>query len=340
MQRERKKIWIDITNAPHVMVFRPLIKILEADGHEVVVTAREFSQTLSLLSKLKIPFTEIGQHQGKSILKKILGLVWRSLRLVKFGAGQRFDVALSHGSNDLAIAAFLLRIPHVTMFDYEYAKVAHNINVRLSKKVLIPDIIPSDVLREYGGTDRKLDKYPGLKEEYYMHDLDPDRGVLNELGLDARKVLVVLRTPPELALYHRLENDIFGKVIDMLASRDDVQVVAIPRTPDQRLMLESLKAKNFIIPKTAVDAQSLIFYSDLVISAGGTMNREAVVLNTPVYTVFAGKMGAIDKDLIRTGRLKQLDDVNNIEIKKKDASVMPSVKDPRELVERILEAAR
>ncbi|HZD59601.1 MAG TPA: DUF354 domain-containing protein, partial [Anaerolineae bacterium] len=162
------KIWIDITNTPHVLIFRPIIKAFKEQGHEVFVTAREFAQTSQLLDRFGIEHTLIGRHQGKEIYRKAYGLVSRTSRLMGYAAGKRFNLAVSHGSNDCAVASFFLRIPHVTMFDYEFAKAMHNINLRVSTKVLIPDAIPSEPLYEYGGTDEKIDKYPGLKEEYYL----------------------------------------------------------------------------------------------------------------------------------------------------------------------------
>ncbi|MDP2210382.1 MAG: DUF354 domain-containing protein, partial [Candidatus Aquicultor sp.] len=216
----------------------------------------------------------------------------------------------------------------------------HNINLRVSTKVLIPDMIPSEPLYEYGGTDAKIDKYPGLKEEYYLADFEADDAVVNEIGLDRDKIIVVMRTPPDVALYHRFHNPIFMDVLKKLAARDDVQVVMLPRTPEQREEVLELGLANVFIPDKAVDAQSLIYYSDLVISAGGTMNREAVALNTPVYTLFEGKMGAIDTCLIAEGRMKKLNDPQELVIAKKPAYGQGKTRDINVLLDKIKEIAR
>jgi predicted glycosyltransferase len=257
-----------------------------------------------------------------------------------YAAPKRFNLAVSHGSNDCAVASFFLRIPHVTMFDYEYAKAMHNINLRVSTKALIPDMIPSEPLYECGGTDAKIDKYPGLKEEYYLADFQPDESVLTEIGLDISKIIVVMRTPPDVALYHRFHNPIFMDVLGKLAARDDVQVVLLPRTPDQRAEVLKMGFKNVFIPSKAVDAQSLIYYSDLVISAGGTMNREAVALKTPVYTLFSGKMGAIDTCLIAEGRMKKLESYEQLDIKKKQTYEQGQMRDINVMLDKIKEIAR
>jgi predicted glycosyltransferase len=186
------------------------------------------------------------------------------------------------------------------MFDYEWATVQHNLNCRLAQGVVVPDVIPPERFEQYGALD-KLHRYPGLKEEYYLYDFEPNPAVLSELGLDPGYPMVVIRTPPAVSLYHRFENDLFGQVLERLRG---TQTVVLPRTPEQRQ--ELISAGGFIVPEHAIDAQSLIAYADLVVSAGGTMNREAVALGTPVYTVFSGRMGAVDERLIAEGRLKQL----------------------------------
>ena len=295
------RVWVDLTNSPHVLVMAPIIDRLRRAGHDVDVTARDFAQTLGLCDRLGIGHFTIGTHRGSSLSAKAIGLVDRSAALRRFGRGRGFDLALGHGSNDVTVAAALLRIPCSTMFDYEWATVQHHLNCRLAQAVVVPDAIPRERLRRYGAT-RKIGAYPGLKEEYYLSDFEPDAAVLRELGLDAAQPIAVVRTPPAVSLYHRFENDLFAEVLGRLRGS---QTVVLPRTAEQRHQLAS--SGGFILPERAIDAQSLIAFADLVVSAGGTMNREAVALGTPVFTVFEGRMGAVDEQLIATGRLKRLD---------------------------------
>jgi hypothetical protein len=302
------RIWIDLTNSPHVLVMRPVIEKLRERGHEVEVTARDFAQTLGLLERFGIAHTAIGRHRGGRVGAKARGLAERSVALTRWARGRRFDRALGHGSNDITIAAALLRIPSATTFDYEWATVQHNVNCRLAAAVVVPDAIPPERLYRYGARG-KIRGYPGLKEEYYLADFEPDPGILEELGLDSARPVAVVRTPPEVSLYHRFENDLFARVLDRLA---DVQTVVLPRTAEQRAELE--KNGGFIVPERAIDAQSLIAYAALVVSAGGTMNREAVALGTPVYTVFEGRLGAVDERLIAEGRLRRLTSPEELEI--------------------------
>jgi predicted glycosyltransferase len=293
-------IWIDLTNSPHVVVMRPLIVNLRARGHDVQVTARDFAQTLGLCERFGIDCTAIGRHRGAGLWSKGVGLAARSRELARWARGRGFELALGHGSNDVTLAAALLRIPSSTMFDYEWATVQHNVNCRLARAVVVPDAIPPERLYRYGARG-KIRAYPGLKEEYYLADFEPEPAVLGELGLDASEPITVVRTPPEVSLYHRFENDLFTQVLERLRGR---QAVVLARTPEQRSRLAA--AGGLIVPEHAVDAQSLVALADLVISAGGTMNREAVALGTPVYTVFEGRLGAVDERLIAEGRLRRL----------------------------------
>jgi hypothetical protein len=308
------KVWLDFTNSPHVLVLRPVIDDLRARGHEVEVTARDFAQTLELCERFGIEHTVIGRHRGSNVRNKARGLASRSWELTRWARGRQFDIALGHGSNDITVAAALLRIPSSTMFDYEWATVQHNVNCRLARTVVVPDAIPAQRLYRYGARG-KIRTFEGLKEEYYLADFEPDPEVLNELRIDRRRPLAVLRTPPAVSLYHRFENDLFGQVLERLRGE---QAVVLPRTEAQRAELE--QAGGWIVPRRAIDAQSLVAYADLVVSAGGTMNREAVALGTPVHTIFEGRMGAVDERLLADGRLKRLERTPGVELVKRGGS--------------------
>jgi predicted glycosyltransferase len=308
------RVWIDLTNSPHVLVMRPVIERLRGEGHDVRVTARDFAQTLQLCERLGIEHTAVGHHRGERMLAKAGGLASRSLALTRWARRQgRFDIALGHGSNDVSVAAALLRVPSSTMFDYEWARIQHNVNCRLAKAVVVPDAIPPERLYPYGARG-KIRAYEGLKEEYYLADFEPDEAVLGELGLQRERPLVIVRTPPEVSLYHRFHSDLFGEVLQRLraAAAEGAQVVVLPRVDSQRRELAGVP--GFVVPERAVDAQSLIAFADLVISAGGTMNREAVALGTPVYTTFQGRLGAVDERLIARGRMSMLSDAAALRI--------------------------
>lgn len=307
------RVWIDLTNSPHVLVMRPVIEALRRRGDEVLVTARDFAQTLGLLERFQIDHTAIGHHRGGRLAAKGLGLASRSGALTRWASGRGIDLALGHGSNDVSVAAKLLRIPSVTAFDYEFARQQHHINCRLASRIVVPDVIPFERLAPYGATERKLRRYEGLKEEYYLADFEPDPAVLTELGLDRDKPIAVVRTPPAVSLYHRFEAPVFTQVLERLQHQ---QTVVLPRTDEQREELTG--AGGFIVPEQAIDAPSLVAFADLVISAGGTMNREAVALGTPVWTTFEGRLGAVDERLIQEGRLRRLTSAEDITLTRRN----------------------
>jgi uncharacterized protein len=339
----RMRVWIDLTNSPHVLVMRPVIERLREAGHEVRVTSRDYAQTIALCERLHIAHTPIGRHRGERVVAKAAGLVSRSIALARWARGEtrahgRFDIALGHGSNDVSVAAAALRVPSATMFDYEWAMVQHNLNCRLARAVVVPEAIPPERLTRFGAKG-KLRRYEGLKEEYYLADFEPDAAVIGELGLDRARPIVVVRTPPEVSLYHRFGSELFERVLARLRSaahEHGVQAVVLPRVGSQRERLR--REPGLMVPDGAIDAQSLISYADLVISAGGTMNREAVALGVPVFSTFAGRLGAVDERLIGEGRLHRLLDAEELDLglRQKPRSPGRVRRDPRVLVRLLL----
>jgi len=329
-----------MTAPAHVLVFRPIVDRLRERGHEVELTARDYSQTVELMHMHGLHATVFGRHGGAGRVEKALALANRTRAMVRFGGGGGFELALGHGSNDLALAAAMLRVPAANTFDYEFAVQQHNVGCRLARRVMVPDRIPAERLARYGVGPEKLVQYPGLKEEYYLADFEPDARALDALGVDRDRVVVVFRPPPDVALYHRKSNPLFPQVLDRLGGEAGVHAIVIPRTEAQREYVRNLDLPSVIVPEGAVDAQSLIALADLVISAGGTMNREAVALGTPVYTTYGGRLGGVDEALIREGRLRPLTDPRAIELRKRDSSGARERRDPNVLVDMFLGTPR
>lgn len=330
------RVWVDMSAPAHVLVLRPIIERLRGEGHEVEVTSRDYAQTQALLDLHGMAHTPIGRHGGASRVGKAYRLGARSAGMLRFGRERSFDLALAHGSNDLAIAARLLGVPEANMHDYEYAVTQHRIGCRLAKRVMFPDSVPAERLKRFGVGPAKLFPYPGLKEEYYLFDFEPDRDALKRLEVDTERVVVIVRPPPDVSLYHRKSNPLFPKVLDRLGRDEGVHAVVLPRTAAQREFITGLALPSLIVPERAVEAQSLVALADLVLSAGGTMNREAAALGTPVYTTYGGRLGGVDEELIRSGRLRPLTDPRALELRKRGAEATPTRRDPAFLVETIL----
>ncbi len=333
------RIWVDFTASAHPLVFRPLVQRLQAAGHEVEITAREYAQTLQLIESHGMTATVIGHHGGRSSLGKARQMTSRLHALRHWARDRDFDLALAHGSHELTVTARRLGIPSATTFDYEWAWLQHQLGCRAATRVVLPDSIPTERLARYGARPPKLLQYEGLKEEYYLSDFEPDDAVLREWSLDPARVLVVLRPPPDVSLYHRHSNPLFPQTLEHLGGLDDVHAFVIPRTEEQRDYVQSLALPSVIIPERAVDAQSLIALADLVVSAGGTMNREAAALGVPVYTTYGGRLGGVDEELIRQGRLRPLTDPRALELRKRDrAGETRARRDPQVMLDLLLTA--
>jgi predicted glycosyltransferase len=333
------RIWADMSAPAHVLVLRPIIERLRAAGHEVVVTSRDYTQTQELLALHHMEHTRIGQHGGASRVSKLMRLIQRTTLMRRFGKAKGFDLAIAHGSNDLAIASRLLGIPEANMHDYEFAVAQHQVGCRLAKRVIFPDSVPPERLKRFGAGPEKLRQYPGFKEEYYLADFEVDPGVLDQVGVDTERVVVIVRPPPDVSLYHRKSNPLFPQVLARVGTDERVQAVVLPRTPEQRDYVKKLALPSLIVPDHAVDGQSLVALADLVVSAGGTMNREAVALGTPVYTTYGGRLGGVDEALIRSNRLRPLTDPRALELEKKSAQGERIRRDPQLLVDLMLGAA-
>src|SRR5215813_6086115 len=309
------RIWIDLANSPHVPFFHALIPEFNARGHQVEITARDYAQTVELAIKAGMMPHVIGRHGGGTFRGKAGNLVGRAASLRKWARDRGFDLAVSHNSYAHIAAAAALGIKSVTLMDYEH-QPANHLAFRLATRVIVPRAFPAKELRKYGASMRKVHRYEGIKEDVYLADFTPDEnfaGTLRELGVAHTDLLVVARPPAREALYHRFENELFDELLAHLNSRDHLKVILVPRTDAQRDEYAPRKLANIIILSRALDGANLIAAADLVISAGGTMNREAAALGVPAISVYAGEWAAIDDALVREGRLKRLKSLDEIQ---------------------------
>ena len=310
----KKKIWIDLDNSPHVPFFNPIIKELEKSGFEVFLTARNCFQTCGLADLFKMKYDMVGKHYGKNKILKVAGTILRALQLIRVMNGKSLSLALSHGSRAQTIAAKLMGVPSMVIIDYEYTKGGIS-----PTWLMIPEVIPNDSFKKY---QKAIFKYPGIKEDVYIPDLKPDAKIFKELDIDENNILVTIRPPATEAHYHNPESEIlFQEVINFLGVNPEVQIVILPRNEiKQTEWIKSrwekwLNERKIIIPEHVVDGLNLLWHSDLVISGGGTMNREAAALSVPVYSIFRGKIGAVDKYLSQEGRLTLLENCDDVRSK-------------------------
>ena len=319
------RIWIDLANSPHVPFFRALAGEFRARGHAVEATAREFAQTVELAEAAGLAPAVVGRHGGGRLSGKAGNLLGRAWALARWARGRGFDLAVSHNSYTQAVAARLLGLPLVTLMDYEH-QPANHLAFRLASRVVVPRAFPEESLRRFGAGAAKVRRYEGIKEDVYLADFEPDPRFAVHLrerfGVDgARDTLVVVRPPAREALYHRFENELFGELLGRLLARPGVRVILLARSAAQREALAArFSSPNLAAPRGALDGANLVAAADLVVSAGGTMNREAAALGVPAATVYAGRWAAVDEQLVREGRLLRVatrEDLDRLRVGKK-----------------------
>ena len=300
---QRQKIWIDLDNTPHVPFFEPIIEQLRARGFDVVLTARDAFQVCELADQKGVRYTKVGRHHGKHKLVKVLGLFYRALQLLPFARREKPDLALSHGARSQIILCNLLGIPTVLMADYEFAQYPPFMRPAWE---MVPEVIPSASLC---CAEDRIRKYPGIKEDVYVSRMRRDPDFLNSLGISPDEMLITVRPPANEAHYHNPESDkLFEHFMERACRQSGVRIVLLPRNTRQGEAIRKnwpgwFDQARTIIPRTALDGLNLLWHSDLVVSGGGTMNREAAALGVPVYSIFRGKTGAIDRHLQEEGRL-------------------------------------
>lgn len=335
------RIWIDLANSPHVPFFRALIPEFAGHGHQVEITARDYAQTVELAAAAGMTPMVIGGHGGGRLAGKAGNLVGRAASLAKWARGRGFNLAVSHNSYAQIAAASALGIRTVTLMDYEH-QPANHLAFRLASRVIVPRAFPDSALKRYGASRGKVKRYEGTKEDVYLAGFTPDPdfgGTLRALGISARDILIVVRPPASEALYHRFENELFGELLDRLVTRSDVKVILLARTETQRVEYQGLARSNLILPLEALDGANLIAAADLVISAGGTMNREAAALGIPAATIYAGEWAAIDEGLVSEGRLRRItsrEDIAAVPVEKKRAADPRGAMRVRETVVRLI----
>ena len=305
------RVWIDLTNSPHSLLFAPIAKALMARGDEVLVTARRFAQTVELAQSRFPAVTVVGAGAQTSLIRKATSLVGRAAQLTSVARRYRPDVAISHGSYDQVIAARVLGVPSIVAVDYEHQPANH-----LASSLLLPQAFAQADIDAHGGAS-KTTRYQGLKEEVYLSDFRAEPDQRRVLGIEGHAgPVLLLRPPPDGALYHRGENPLWDTLIEKVHALTHVRTLVLPRHPAQApVMQQQIGAPNVHVISHPVDGPALVWWSDTVISGGGTMNREAVALGVPVWSLFAGKLGAVDEDLIGQGKMRRLltsDDVASL----------------------------
>jgi predicted glycosyltransferase len=333
---KRVRVWVDLGNSPHVALFGEVVDDLRQRGDDVLLTARDHAQTVGLALERWPDVVVVGGPSPTSLGGKAAAVGGRARDLARLLRAERPDAALSHGSYAQALVAARLRIPLVTMMDYEH-QPANHLSFRVARRVIVPSVFPTSALRRYGAKEQKVLRYAGFKEQLYLARFRPNAEVLAELGLDREKVIVVMRPAPEGALYHRMANEYFDELLHEVRRRPATQTILLPRSVKDAARYAALA--GVIVPRRPIDALSLLGCADLTIGGGGTMTRESALLGTPTYTIFIGRPAAVDAELIRLGLLRDLRTGGRPAFAKREASHRPVPEERRlEVLETIRKA--
>jgi predicted glycosyltransferase len=307
----RGVIWFDLANSPHVMFFRPVISSIE--DFDILITARDFSETVDLLRSFGMEFVLVGKHGGKGKLGKVRSMVERVWKLGEILKGKRVALAVSHNSYDQIVASKIYRIRNITFMDYD-KQIANHLAFRLSDLVVVQEWFPQEALRYFGA--RRVKRYRGLKEEMYLLDFKPDPEVPRIFNI--KRPLVFSRPPSTLSLYQKGYGIFWETLVYLKNKGADVRV--LPRNPEDEKICKDLGIESL---KKPVPAPQLIFWADIFVGGGGTMTREAVILGTPAYSVLP-QPGYLDKKLSEMGLLKFVEDPKEIRLEGKDKFEMRS----------------
>ena len=302
------KVWIDVANSPQPVLFGPIAAAFVERGDEVLVSYRDHAQTEELTLERWPAAVRIGDPSPPGY-RKAFSIAARVRELRSFARAEKPDVALSHNSFAQILATRSLRIPTVTAMDYEHHPANH-FAFRGAHRILLPEAVPADVVRRQGAVPRKIVRYEGLKEEVYLGRMQPDPGILAELGVERPPggLVVITRSAAAGALYHPGENQIFHDCLRELDRRGDVATIAIARFPEQRDALLALGLDSVTVPDRVVDGGALLLAADAFIGAGGTMSREAALLGLDTWSAFAGNRPTVDRWLEDQGKLRVLTD--------------------------------
>jgi len=307
----QRKIWIDLDNSPHVPFFRPIIDELKQRGYELLVTARDAYQVKELLEYYGVEGRVIGKHYGKHKSLKAMGTIWRAVSLIRLVREESPELSLCHGSRGCLITSKVLKIPNLTITDYEFTT---SVPWMRPKWIMVPSVVESESL----GEGCEILKYPGIKEDVYLPQFRPDPSLRKRLGIAEDDLVVMVRPPATEAHYHNPEAEVLLKAaLDRFIADPRARVILLPRNKrqDEQLRAEwgqGIQSRKVVIPEHVEDGMNLIWNSDLVISGGGTMNREAAAMRVPVYSIFRGRIGAVDHYLAREGRLVLLESVQDV----------------------------
>jgi len=310
------KIWIDFTNTPHVNFLKPIITHLQR-AHILKFTARDFSETLEMLSMSGIDFQVVGKHLGKSRIKKSFGILTRIAKLAKLV--EHFDISISIGGQNTTPVSFIRRKPAIVFSDNDIVYKYHS--YKFGKYFIFPSYYDASSLRKrYGISEKNIFVYYGYKEDVYIADYQPDPDFLSLLPF---KEFITIR--PENLKASYVPKDAQTIVPQLFERFKAENILFLPRFPEEKEYARGYG--NIFIPDQPLNGLDVCYYTKCMLTGAGTFAREAAILGTPAVTFFPGKKFlTVDQIMIKKGMEFKSRDVDEIHAYVKQAKKNPSQK--------------
>ena len=289
------RIWIDLTNSPHVNFFAALIEELDRK-HDVLITTRPLADTIELLKQRGFKYHVVGSHYGANKLKKGLGFGVRVLQLGSFINGRQIDVAISHSSFYSPVVARIFGIRSIYINDNEHAE-GNRISFLCASTIMVPEFFSMDRVCRQWGNPRKVVHYPGVKEGIYLSGLEEH---INKRAASVQSLPeIFIRPEPWTAQYYRGAVCFMDELI--IGLKDKYLITLMPRGEQQAKHYRQARFSGIKIPEKPLTLEDMASRCSLFIGAGGTMTREAAVMGIPTLSVYQGELLAVDRYLLERG---------------------------------------
>ncbi len=293
------KIWIDLSNSPHVHFFAGMIAELQKH-HSVLITCRPLANTIALLDRTGLRYHVVGRHYGRRTSGKLAGFCIQTARLCRFLRGRGIEVAVSHSSFYAPLVAHLTGIPSIYMNDNEHAQ-GNRPAFLFARKILVPEFLaPEKLVRQWARAD-KVAVYPGVKEGVYLWRYKPVESKGSRVLKRGRRPNVFIRPEPSSAQYYKGGLNFMDDLLGDLMERFNLTV--LPRNELQRAYYLQPKFAALKVAEKPLELPEIMENCDLFLGAGGTMTREAAVLGVPTVSIYQDELLDVDKYLIARGAM-------------------------------------
>jgi predicted glycosyltransferase len=305
------RIWIDLTNSPHINFFKPFVKKWKDEGHEVTITARNLANTIELINQNGWEYYEIGGHAGKNKVRKLLYFPKRVISLYIFLKRNKPEIGISHSSFYSPIVCKLLNIPSIYLNDNEHAK-GNYLAFKFATLNMLPEFLAAKAKQLKWLEKYNIEFYTGIKEGIYLSQIEC---ILEKKIHDKVKTKIFIRLEPWSAEYYRGNSDFMDLIVQKLNMK--YEVVILPRSGEQTEHFKKNKFKGVQVSLKPMKLEDILKECIVFIGAGGSMTRELAFLGVPTLSVYQGDLLSVDKHLINCGIMRhthspKIEDIENL----------------------------